>query len=131
MTINGVTYGLIYLSALPLLFILWRLGKATIGIQSMVFLGMLGFLFLMPWIDALIPDNLILALALIMAGVDNGVHPRGETHKLGTGCGWDLLRGRIRPGLVELGGASRERARPRERCSERAACGVHGTHVVR
>ena len=69
MTINGVTYGLIYLSALPLLFILWRLGKATIGIQSMVFLGMLGFLFLMPWIDALIPDNLILALALIMAGV--------------------------------------------------------------
>ena len=69
MTINGVTYGLIYLSALPLLFILWRLGKATIGIQSMVFLGALGFLFLMPWIDALIPDNLILALALIMAGV--------------------------------------------------------------
>ncbi|MET0873395.1 MAG: hypothetical protein ABWX81_01180 [Pseudolabrys sp.] len=69
MTINGVTYGLIYLSAIPLLFFIWRVGKASIGTQSMLFLGAIGFLVLMPWIDALIPDNLLLALALIMAGV--------------------------------------------------------------
>ena len=35
----------------------------------MIFLGAIGFVVLMPWIDALIPDNLILALALILAGV--------------------------------------------------------------
>ena len=69
MTINGVTYGLIYLSAIPLLFFLWRVGNSSIGTQSMVFLGAIAFVVLMPWIDALIPDNLLLALALIMAGV--------------------------------------------------------------
>ena len=69
MTINGVTYGLIYLSAIPLLYIIWRVGRAAVGTQSMIFLGAIGFVVLMPWIDALIPDNLILALALILAGV--------------------------------------------------------------
>jgi hypothetical protein len=53
MTINGVTYGLIYLSAIPLLTALWLLGRATVGIQGMIFLGAIGFLVLMPWIDAL------------------------------------------------------------------------------
>ena len=69
MTVNGFTYGLIYLSAIPLLYIIWRVGRATVGTQSMIFLGAIGFVVLMPWIDALIPDNLLLALALIMAGV--------------------------------------------------------------
>ena len=69
MTVNGFTYGLIYLSAIPLLFILWRLGRAAVGTQGMIILGAVGFVVLMPWIDALIPDNLLLALALVMAGV--------------------------------------------------------------
>ena len=65
----AVTYGLIYLSAIPLLFIIWRVGRAAVGTQGMLFLGAIGFVVLMPWIDALIPDNFLLALALIMAGV--------------------------------------------------------------
>ena len=69
MTINGVTYGLIYLSAIPLLFILWRLGKASIGIQSMVFLGMIGMIFLIQYLDQFIPKDVLLALAFILAGV--------------------------------------------------------------
>ena len=56
--------------AIAVLIVLWRVVKgASIRIGDLVFLGALGFLFLMPWIDALIPDNLILALALIMSGV--------------------------------------------------------------
>jgi len=72
----GITYGLTALTvavySIPLLLIVWRLTKTsirTIGTLDLVFLGALGFLFLMPWIDALIPDNLVLALALIMSGV--------------------------------------------------------------
>ena len=71
----GMTYGLTALTvavySIPLLFVIWRLTKTSIRIRTrdLVFLGVLGFLFLMPWIDALIPDNLILALALIMSGV--------------------------------------------------------------
>jgi hypothetical protein len=71
----GMTYGLTALTlavySIPLLFVVWRLTKTSIRVRTrdLVFLGMIGFLFLMPWIDALIPDNLILALALIMSGV--------------------------------------------------------------
>ena len=69
----GMTYGLTALTvaiwSIPLLFVIWRLTKVSIRTRDLVFLGALGFLFLMPWIDALIPDNLILALALIMSGV--------------------------------------------------------------
>ena len=67
MTANGITYGLIYLSAIPLLTAIWLLGRATVGVQGTLFLGAIGFLVLMPWIDALIPDNLLLALAFILA----------------------------------------------------------------
>ena len=65
----GMTYGLTALTlaiySIPLLFVIWRLTKTSIRVRTryLVFLGALGFLFLMPWIDALIPDNLILALA--------------------------------------------------------------------
>jgi hypothetical protein len=71
----GMTYGLTALTlavySIPLLFVIWRLTKTSIRVRTrdLVFLGMIGFLFFMPWIDALIPDNLILALALIMSGV--------------------------------------------------------------
>ena len=71
----GMTYGLTALTlavySIPLLFLIWRLTKTSIRVRTrdLVFLGALGFLFLMPWIDALIPDNLILALALVMSGV--------------------------------------------------------------
>ena len=69
----GMTYGLTALTvaiySIPLLFLIWRLTKTSIRTWDLVFLGMLGIIFLMPWIDALIPDNVILALALIMSGV--------------------------------------------------------------
>ena len=71
----GMTYGLAVLAvgaySIPLLFLIWWLTKTSIKVRTrdLVFLGALGFLFLMPWIDALIPDNVILALALIMSGV--------------------------------------------------------------
>jgi hypothetical protein len=58
-----------------------------------------------------------------------GLHPLGETRKSGTGCDVGcrgLLRNGLRPRLSKgLGGASRERARPPLRRSERAACGDH------
>ena len=69
----GMTYGLTALTvaiySIPLLFVIWRLTKASIRTRDLVFLGMLGIIFLIPWLDALIPDNVILALALIMSGV--------------------------------------------------------------
>jgi hypothetical protein len=73
----GMTYGLTALTvavySIPLLFVIWRITetsiKTSIRTRDLVFLGMLGFLFLIPWLDALIPDNVILALALIMSGV--------------------------------------------------------------
>ena len=69
MTINGVTYGLIYLSAIPLLFFLWRVGKASIGTKSMFFLGMIGMIFLIQYLDQFIPKDVLLALAFLLAGV--------------------------------------------------------------
>ena len=69
----GMTYGLTALTvaiySIPLLFVIWRLTKVSIRTRDLVFLGMLGIIFLIPWLDALIPDNVILALALIMSGV--------------------------------------------------------------
>ena len=73
----GMTYGLTALTlavySIPLLFLIWWLTKTSIKTsiraRDLVFLGALGFLFLIPWLDALIPDNLILALALVMSGV--------------------------------------------------------------
>ena len=69
----GMMYGLTALTvaiwSIPLLFVIWRLTKVSIRTRDLVFLGMLGIIFLIPWLDALIPDNVILALALIMSGV--------------------------------------------------------------
>ena len=67
----GMTYGLTALTlavySIPLLFVIWRVTKTRT--RDLVFLGMIGILFLIPYIDALVPDNFILALALIMSGV--------------------------------------------------------------
>ena len=73
----SMTYGLTALTvavySIPLLFIVWRVTKTSIKTSirtwDLVFLGMIGFLFLMPRIDAHIPDNVMLALAHIMSGV--------------------------------------------------------------
>ena len=69
MTISGVIYGLIYLSAIPLLYFFWRAGRAAFGTQSMVYLGAFGFLFLIQYLDQFIPKDALPGLALIMAGV--------------------------------------------------------------
>ena len=67
MTISGITYGLIYLSAIPLLYFFWRLGRTTFGTLGIVYLGAFGFLFLIQFLDHFIPKELP-ALAFIMAG---------------------------------------------------------------
>jgi hypothetical protein len=69
MIINGMTYGLIYISAIPLLFILWRVAKASIGKRDLVFLGLLGLIFLIQGVSALIGPNVMMALIYILAGV--------------------------------------------------------------
>ena len=70
---KGIMYGpsplAVGILAIAVLVVLWRAVKGPVRFGELVFLGVLGFLFLMPWVDALIPDNLILALAFILAGV--------------------------------------------------------------
>ena len=66
MIINGMTYVLIGISAIPLLFILWRVAKASIGTRDLVFLGLLGMIFLIPVVGELVGPwvtNLIYILA--------------------------------------------------------------------
>ena len=70
---NGMTYGLaaltVAISAIPLLFVLWRVTKASIGTQGLVFLGMLGMIFLIQGVSELIGAQLIMTLIGILAGV--------------------------------------------------------------
>ena len=66
-------YGLaalsVALSAIPLLFLLWRLAKASIGIRDLVFLGLLGLIFLIQGVSELIGPNVMMGLIYILAGV--------------------------------------------------------------
>ena len=55
--------------AIGVLMVLWRVVKGSVRMGELVFLGLLGFIVLINWVGDLIPDNWILALALIMAGV--------------------------------------------------------------
>ena len=69
MIINGITYVLIGISAIPLLFFLWRVAKASIGTQGLVSLGMIGMIFLIQGVSELIGDQLIMTLIGFLAGV--------------------------------------------------------------
>ena len=72
MITNGVTYGFgalaLGVSAIPLLFILWRVTKVRFRTRDWVFLGLLGLLFLIHWVGDLIGPNTIMGLIYILAG---------------------------------------------------------------
>ena len=61
-------YALIYISAIPLLFILWRVAKASIGTRDLILLGLIGLIFLFQWVGDLISPDVMLGLIYILAG---------------------------------------------------------------
>jgi hypothetical protein len=69
----GMTYGVaalaVGISAIPLLFILWRVVKPPIRIRDLVFLGLLGMIFLIQGASELIGPDTIMGLIYILAGV--------------------------------------------------------------
>ena len=54
--------------AIPLLFVIWRVAKAPIRIRDLVFLGLLGLIFLFQWVGDLISPDAMLGLIYILAG---------------------------------------------------------------
>ena len=68
MTINGVTYGLIYLSAIPLLYFFWRVAKASLATRDLIGLGLIGMIFLIQYLDQFISKDALLGLAFILGG---------------------------------------------------------------
>jgi len=73
MITTGMTYGLaawaLGISSIPLLFILWGMVKSSIRTRDLVFLGLLGLLFLIQGVSSLIGPNVIMGLIYILAGV--------------------------------------------------------------
>ena len=69
---TACVYGLTALSvaiwSIPLLFVIWRWVKAPIRTRDLVFLGLLGLIFLIQGVSALIGPNELMALAYILAG---------------------------------------------------------------
>jgi hypothetical protein len=48
--------------------VIWRLTKASIGIRDLVFLGLLGLIFLIQVVSLLISPNATMGLIYILAG---------------------------------------------------------------
>jgi hypothetical protein len=73
---TACVYGLTALSVaiwlIPLLFVIWRWVKAPIRIRDLVFLGLLGLIFLIQGVSALIGPNVMMGLIYILAGVSSG-----------------------------------------------------------
>ena len=71
----GMTYGLTALTvaiwSIPLLFVIWRLTKTSIRVRTrdLVFLGLLGLIFLIQVVSSLISPNATMGLIYILAGV--------------------------------------------------------------
>jgi hypothetical protein len=65
----GVTALTVAIWSIPLLFVvIWRLTKASIGIRDLVFLGLLGLIFLIQVVSSLISPNATMGLIYILAG---------------------------------------------------------------
>ena len=68
--VYGVTALTVAIWSIPLLFVvIWRLTKASIGIRDLVFLGLLGLIFLIQVVSSLISPNVTMGLIYILAGV--------------------------------------------------------------
>ena len=68
--VYGVTALTVAIWSIPLLFVvIWRLTKAFIGIRDLVFLGLLGLIFLIQVVSSLISPNVMMGLIYILAGV--------------------------------------------------------------
>ena len=69
---TACVYGLTALSvaiwSIPLLFVIWRWVKAPIRTRDLVFLGLLGLIFLIQGVSELIGPNAMMALIYILAG---------------------------------------------------------------
>jgi hypothetical protein len=70
---SACVYGLTALTVaiwlIPLLFVIWRWVKAPIRTRDLVFLGLLGLIFLIQGVSELIGPNAMTALIYILAGV--------------------------------------------------------------
>ena len=67
--VYGVTALTVAIWSIPLLFVvIWRLTKASTGIQDLVFLGLLGLIFLIQVVSSLISPNATMGLIYILAG---------------------------------------------------------------
>jgi ABC-type transport system involved in cytochrome c biogenesis permease subunit len=70
---SACVYGLSALTVaiwlIPLLFVIWRWAKAPIRIRDLVFLSLLGLIFLIQGVSALIGPNVMMGLIYILAGV--------------------------------------------------------------
>jgi hypothetical protein len=66
--VYGVTALTVAIWAIPLLFVIWRVAKAPIRIRDLVFLGLLGLIFLIQGLSALIGPNVMMGLIYILAG---------------------------------------------------------------
>ena len=66
-------YGLaaltVAVSAIPLLFVIWRVVKAPIRTRDLIFLGLFGLIFLIQGASELIGPNVMMGLIYILAGV--------------------------------------------------------------
>ena len=65
--VYGVTALTVAIWSIPLLFILWR-WKAPIRIRDLVGLGLIGLIFLIQGVSALIGPNAMMGLIYILAG---------------------------------------------------------------
>ena len=67
--VYGVTALTVAIWSIPLLFVvIWRLTKASIGIRDLVFLGLLGLIFLIQVVSSLVSPNATISLIYILAG---------------------------------------------------------------
>ena len=54
--------------SIPLLFVVWLVVKAPIRTRDLIFLGLFGLMFLIPYLGDLVPSNAIMGLIYILAG---------------------------------------------------------------
>ena len=67
--VYGVTALTVAIWAIPLLFVIWRWLKAPIRTRDLIFLGLLGLIFLIQGASELIGPNVMMGLIYILAGV--------------------------------------------------------------
>ena len=73
---KGIMYGpsplAVGILAIGVLMVLWRVVKGSVRIGELVFLGLLGMIFLINWVGDLIPPNAIMGLLSFWPAVSSG-----------------------------------------------------------